>query len=136
MILESEFAGALRVMQQDVNISSRVLRDAWDRGDLATLTKNSPARARRACTSIIGHITAARPELEQLQSAYLEAVRHFLRRRPLPTRELCEAYHRRSDATKAWVEYVRQTGELCRFPVCGPLPMIEREYNSVAKGAR
>ena len=58
MILESEFAGALRVMQREGNILSRVLRDAWDRGDLATLTKNSPARAAGACVSIIGHITA------------------------------------------------------------------------------
>jgi len=107
MILESESAGALRVMQRDGNILSRALRDAWDRGDLATLTKNSPARATKACTSIIGHITAACPELEQLRSAYLETVRHFSRRRPLPTREFCEAYHRRSETTKAWVEYVR-----------------------------
>jgi hypothetical protein len=58
MILESEFAGALRVMQREGNILSRVLRDAWDRGDLATMTKNSPARSTGACISIVGHITA------------------------------------------------------------------------------
>ena len=59
LVIESEFAGALRAMQREGNILSRVLRDAWDRGDLATLTKNSPARATGACVSIIGHITAA-----------------------------------------------------------------------------
>jgi hypothetical protein len=59
MVLESEFAGALRVMQREGNILSRVLRDAWDRGDLATLTKNSPARATGACISIVAHITAS-----------------------------------------------------------------------------
>jgi hypothetical protein len=59
MIVESEFSGALRVMQRDGNILSRVLRDAWDRGDLATMTKNSPARATGACISITGHITAS-----------------------------------------------------------------------------
>jgi hypothetical protein len=59
MIIESEFAGALRVMQREGNILSRVLRDAWDRGDLATLTKNSPNRATGAMVSVIGHITAA-----------------------------------------------------------------------------
>jgi hypothetical protein len=58
MIVESEFAGALRVMPQEGNILSRVLRDGWDRGDLATLTKNSPARATGSCISVIGHITA------------------------------------------------------------------------------
>ena len=45
MIIESEFAGALQVMKREGNILSRVLRDGWDRGNLATLTKNSPARA-------------------------------------------------------------------------------------------
>jgi hypothetical protein len=58
MIIESEFAGALRVMQREGNILSRILRDAWDRGNLATLTKNSPARATGSCISVIGHITA------------------------------------------------------------------------------
>lgn len=57
MVAESEFAGALRVMGTEGNILSRVLRDAWDRGDLATMTKNSPARATGACISLIGHIT-------------------------------------------------------------------------------
>jgi hypothetical protein len=59
LVIESEFAGTLRVMQRDGNILSRVLRDGWDGGfDLAVLTKNSPARATGACISVIGHITA------------------------------------------------------------------------------
>jgi hypothetical protein len=56
-IVEPEFAGALMVMRREGNILSRVIRDAWDRGDLATLTKHSPARATGAYVSIIGHIT-------------------------------------------------------------------------------
>ena len=36
MVLEFEFAGALHAMQREGNILSLVLRDAWDRGDLAT----------------------------------------------------------------------------------------------------
>lgn len=56
-LVESEFAGLLRVMTRDGNIVSRIVRDAWDRGDLQTLTKNSPARATGAHISIIGHIT-------------------------------------------------------------------------------
>jgi hypothetical protein len=57
MLIEPEFAGALTVMRREGNIVSRVIRDAWDRGDLATLTKNSPTRATGAHVSIIGHIT-------------------------------------------------------------------------------
>src|SRR5205823_5823883 len=58
MILESEFAGALRMMERDGNILSRVLRDAWDTGNLGMLTKNSQTRATNACLSTVGHITA------------------------------------------------------------------------------
>ena len=57
--LSSKATGALRVMQREGNLLSRVLRDAWDKGNLATMTKNAPARATGACISIIGHITAA-----------------------------------------------------------------------------
>jgi hypothetical protein len=57
MIVEPVFAGALIVMRREGNILSRVIRDAWDRGALATLTKHSPARATGAHVSIIGHIT-------------------------------------------------------------------------------
>lgn len=57
MLIEPEFAGALTVMRREGNIVSRVIRDAWDRGDLATLVKNSPTKATGAHTSIIGHIT-------------------------------------------------------------------------------
>jgi hypothetical protein len=58
MVVESEFAGALTVMCREGNILSRIIRDGWDRGNLATLTKNSPARAAGAHVSIVGHITA------------------------------------------------------------------------------
>ena len=55
---EREFFQALAVMRREGNILSRVLRDAYDcRRILATLTKNSPARATEAFISIIGHIT-------------------------------------------------------------------------------
>ncbi|MDQ3960791.1 MAG: YfjI family protein [Pseudomonadota bacterium] len=57
MVLEPEFAGVLRVLAREGNILSRVIRDAWDRGNLATMTKNSPARATGALVSIVGHIT-------------------------------------------------------------------------------
>jgi hypothetical protein len=57
MIMEPEFAGVLSVMKRQGNTLSRVVRDSWDRGDLATLTKNAQARATGAHISIVGHIT-------------------------------------------------------------------------------
>jgi hypothetical protein len=57
MIIESEFAGALEQMRRHGNTLSVVTRDAWDRGDLGSMIKNSPARATGAHISIVGHIT-------------------------------------------------------------------------------
>lgn len=57
MVVEPEFAGALTVMRREGSILSRVIRDGWDRGDLATMVKHEPARATGAHLSIIGHIT-------------------------------------------------------------------------------
>ena len=69
--VESEFASVLRVMRRDGNNLSVTIRQAWDRGDLQTLTKNSPARARGAHISIIGHITCEelRRELDVTEAA-------------------------------------------------------------------
>jgi hypothetical protein len=57
LVSESEFSSALRVMSRDGNTLSPVIRAAWDSGDLAILTKNSPAKATKAHVSILGHIT-------------------------------------------------------------------------------
>jgi hypothetical protein len=57
LVFESEFASPLRMMARDGNILSVVIRQAWDTGDLRTLTKNSPARATGAHISIVGHVT-------------------------------------------------------------------------------
>ena len=56
-MLESEFGLVLRGMEREGNRLSGVIRDAWDRGDLRTLTKTSPARATGAHISVVGHIT-------------------------------------------------------------------------------
>ena len=71
MVMESEFAGALRVMERHGNTLSRVLRDAWDGAKLSALTKNSPAHATGAHVSIGGHITAdeLRRSLNQVEIA-------------------------------------------------------------------
>lgn len=57
LVVESEFASALRVCQRDGNTLSAMVRQAWDRGDLGNMSKNSPLRATGAHISIIGHVT-------------------------------------------------------------------------------
>lgn len=61
VVVEDEFASALKVMAREGNTLSPIIRRAWDLGNLESMTKNSPARATGAHISIIGHVT--RPEL-------------------------------------------------------------------------
>jgi len=56
-VVEPEFAKVLRGAEREGNTLSPVLREAWDSGTLATLTKNSPSTATNAHVSLIGHIT-------------------------------------------------------------------------------
>jgi hypothetical protein len=57
LCVEEEFAQALKVMSREGNILSTIIRNAWDGGRLAPMTKNSPIQATGAHISIIGHIT-------------------------------------------------------------------------------
>jgi hypothetical protein len=57
LVSEPELATVLKRMQGDTNSLSPVLREAWESGDLATLTKNSPLRATGAHISVIAHTT-------------------------------------------------------------------------------
>jgi hypothetical protein len=54
---ERELYQALTVMKREGNTLSRVIRDAWDRGTLQTITKHNPACATNVHISIVGHIT-------------------------------------------------------------------------------
>ncbi len=62
--MEEEFSSVLKVAGREGNTVSDLLRRAWDHGNLATLTKNSPARATGAHITVAGHIT--KPELARL----------------------------------------------------------------------
>jgi hypothetical protein len=57
LIVESEFASVLQVIQRDGNTLSATIRQAWDDGELRILTKKNPATATNAHISILGHIT-------------------------------------------------------------------------------
>jgi hypothetical protein len=58
LVMEAEFAQALKVMQREGNTLSPTLRRLWDRGDAASLTKSNPTRTTAALVSVIGHISA------------------------------------------------------------------------------
>ena len=58
LIIESEFATTLKVMEREGNTLSPVLRDAWDHGNLSPLTKRDRIAATGAHVCVIGHITA------------------------------------------------------------------------------
>ena len=57
MVVESEFASVLSVSGRDGSTLSEVLRNAWDSGNIQTVTKNNSLRATGAHISVIGHIT-------------------------------------------------------------------------------
>jgi hypothetical protein len=71
LVTESEFASVLRVAQRQGSTLSSTVREAWDSGNLRTLTKNDPIVATGAHICIIGHITAdeLRAELTATDSA-------------------------------------------------------------------
>jgi hypothetical protein len=67
LVTESEFAHVIKNLNREGNILSAVIREAWDSGDLGTLTKHARTKATGAHISIVGHIT--RDELRR----YLDA---------------------------------------------------------------
>lgn len=71
LVVESEFAQALRQTARSGNTLSATVRAAWDTGELRTLTKNDPITATGAHVCIIGHITIPelRAELTQTDTA-------------------------------------------------------------------
>ena len=58
LLIESEFAGMLRIMARDGNSLSAVLRDCYDGKDLRIMNKNSPETATAPHISLLGHCTA------------------------------------------------------------------------------
>jgi hypothetical protein len=57
LVIEPELATVLRRMQRETNSLSAVIREAWETGNLSTLTKNTPLIATGAHISIIAHTT-------------------------------------------------------------------------------
>jgi hypothetical protein len=57
LVVETEFAGALKVLSREGNTLSAKVRDAWDGKALQTMVKNSPLLATNTHIAIIGHVT-------------------------------------------------------------------------------
>jgi hypothetical protein len=57
LIVETEFASPLVVMERSGNNLSQLVRRAWDCMPLQTLTRNNPLKATNTHISIVGHIT-------------------------------------------------------------------------------
>jgi Protein of unknown function (DUF3987) len=58
LVVESEFGRVLRVAARDASLSA-LIREAWDGGVLAVLTRSKPLSADGASVSILGHVTVA-----------------------------------------------------------------------------
>jgi Protein of unknown function (DUF3987) len=57
LVIEPEFASALKAASRETSTLSPTLRSGWDGRPLAILTRTAPARASTAHIAIIGHIT-------------------------------------------------------------------------------
>lgn len=55
-VLQTEFAGALRVLERDGNTLGTVIKQAWDGKKMRVLTKTSRVAASNPHVSIVGHI--------------------------------------------------------------------------------
>lgn len=66
MIYEPEFSRVLRTAERSGSTLSDIIRQAWDGGNLAVLTKNNPLEVKDAFISMVGHITVG--ELRSLMS--------------------------------------------------------------------
>lgn len=57
LVIEPEFASALKAVSREISTLSPTLRSGWDGRPLAILTRTAPARASTAHIAVIGHIT-------------------------------------------------------------------------------
>ena len=57
LVIEPEFASALKAAGREISTLSPTLRSGWDGRPLAILTRTAPARASTAHIAVIGHIT-------------------------------------------------------------------------------
>jgi hypothetical protein len=71
LVVESEFAGTLKVVEREGNTLSAYMRDLFDGKSVRSLTKNSPLRTTAPHVSVIAHVTSCelRQRLSETESA-------------------------------------------------------------------
>jgi hypothetical protein len=122
LIYEPEYANVLKQTERQGNTLSALLRQAWDGGDLRSMTKNSPARATGAHVSMVGHITTdeLRRYLTQTEAANGYGNRHLWvcadRSKLLPEggRVNAQAWDRLRNDLAAALDFARSAGEVSR----------------------
>lgn len=59
IVVDGEFAAALRAMKRETNTLSAILRSAWDDGTISPLTKSQPVKVTGGHVCFVSHITQA-----------------------------------------------------------------------------
>ncbi len=77
LVFEPEFASVLRRMKREGNTVSELIRQAWDDGNLGTMTRNNPLHATNAHISLVAHVT---PSDLQLYLDYNNTMNGFANR--------------------------------------------------------
>jgi hypothetical protein len=121
-LIEGEFVSVLRVMTRPGNTLSATVRNAWDLGNLRSLTKNSPMFATNTLISMQGHITRdeLRSSITETDSANGFANRFIFvavrRSRVLPEggNIASEDFSGLIERLKSAVEFARDAGEITR----------------------
>ncbi|HUS11532.1 MAG TPA: DUF3987 domain-containing protein [Pyrinomonadaceae bacterium] len=84
-LIETEMASVTSRMKRESNSLSAVIRQIFDTGNLAVITKGSPLRATGAHISIIGHVTEAEHRRifddTQLANGFINRFLHVMSRR-------------------------------------------------------
>jgi hypothetical protein len=123
LVMEPEFARLLRVSARSATLSA-LIREAWDGGSLAILTRKQPLRATNASVAMVGHVTAEelRRRLDQTEIAnglanrflfmWVERSKRLPNGGRLPLDELEALGVRVRDA----IHRARQLGTLTRSP--------------------
>lgn len=154
LVFESEFASPLRRMCKEGNTLSEVMRQAWDSGNLGTMTRNAPLRATGAHISLIAHVTRADLALylndvstvNGFANRFIFIATKRARILPNPGRPLSTALAEFAKRLAKAVAFGKQVAEMRRSPEAEaywePLyakltaPRTGRQHNAVVARAR
>jgi hypothetical protein len=140
LLYEPEFSRVLKIAERKGSVVSEILRQAWDGGDLAILTRSNPLQVSGAHVSLVGQITV---EELRLRLSELEALNGFANRFLFvcAARSKClpnggavdiELLAGIAECIQEAVEFARAVGEMRRDAVAAVL--WESEYPALSSG--